>query len=164
MNKQKNEEMQDGESQIPDPLNGTPKTADNIHLSQSTYSGQNKDIEKEFVFNFRTFKEVFPYISSVSISDHSEIEQAYYECVKQHIKLNKKKQTNLSNVVVIQFHKTTVEETQEEEIMIKQKQWSNFFTYVHVPFNDENINPDISTMSEIIGRAMEKKSETKVFD
>lgn len=45
----------------------------------NTYNlkSQAQELEKEFVFNFRTFKEVFPYISSVCISDHSDIEDAY---------------------------------------------------------------------------------------
>lgn len=63
--------------------------------------------------------------------------------------------------MVIQFHKTTVDETSNEDT---QKKWTNFFTYIHVPFTDKNVNADISTMAEIIGRAMEKKSETKIFD
>lgn len=45
----------------------------------NTQKGVSSGIEKDFVFNFRTFKEVFPYISSVSISDHSSIEEAYHE-------------------------------------------------------------------------------------
>lgn len=45
----------------------------------------------------------------------------------------------------------------------KRKVTSNFFTYIHAPFNDKNVNSDIATMAEIIGRAMKKKSETKIF-
>lgn len=124
-----------------------------------------KDVEKEFVFNFRTFKEVFPYISSVSVADHSSIEEAYKQCIKRYLSHHKKKLSFLSNIVVIQFHKTTFENSPTKaDNIFKQKSWSNFFTYIHIPFNDKNVNPDIATMSEIIGRAMEKKSETKVFD
>lgn len=71
----------------------------------------------------------------------------------------------LSNIIIIQFHKTVVSSSSKSEgFKNKYKEWTNFFTYVHVPFLDKNVNPDIATMSEIIGRAMEKKSETKVFD
>lgn len=45
-----------------------------------------------------------------------------------------------------------------------QREYDNFFTYIHIPFLDKNVNPDLSTIAEIIGRAMEKKSETKIFD
>lgn len=51
------------------------------YQNNDAISAQNleKDIEKDFVFNFRTFKEVFPYISTVSVADHSCIEEAYHE-------------------------------------------------------------------------------------
>lgn len=57
----------------------------NLHDSLSQFEAANnfnlklqaQELEKEFVFNFRTFREVFPYISSVCINDHYDIEEAY---------------------------------------------------------------------------------------
>lgn len=70
---------------------------------------QAQELEKEFVFNFRTFKEVFPYISSVCVSDHSNIEEAYSKCIQKHLAPKKKKFSILSNIVVVQFHKIEYE-------------------------------------------------------
>ena len=50
-----------------------------VHNTSEEYARSNRDIEKDFVFNFRTFKEVFPFISSVSISDHSTIDDSFRE-------------------------------------------------------------------------------------
>jgi hypothetical protein len=84
--------------------------------------------------------------------------------LNKHIAQNKKKINFLSNIPVIQFHKNSYERTYENDVIVDEKTNQNFFTYIHVPFNDKNVNTDIASMAEIIGRAMEKKSETKVFD
>ena len=63
----------------------------------------------------------------------------------------------LSNVIIIQFHKNLINNSNDSDLPnVKFKEWTNFFTYCHIPFLDKNVNPDIGTMSEIIGRAMEK--------
>lgn len=64
---------------------------------------------------------------------------------------------------MIQFYKTSYSSIELED-MLKQKQWSNFFTYVHIPFGEKSPGADLGTIAEIVGRAMKKKSETKVFD
>lgn len=146
VNNQQRVEAQSIENDPTDPLLSNDFTTNIIQPS-----------EKEFVFNFRTFKEVFPYISSVSIADHSTLEKAYSECVKKHISESKKKASMLSNIIIIQFHKTLINNSSNSDgPNAKYKEWTNFFTYVHIPFLDKNVNTDIGTMSEIIGRAMEK--------
>jgi hypothetical protein len=133
-------------------------TQDALNAQKAASSG----IEKDFVFNFRTFKEVFPYISSVRISDHSSIEEAYHEWMLRFFSKSKKP-SPLSNILVIQFYKTSYSSLDSED-MLKQKQWSNFFTYVHLPFGERSPWADLGTIAEIVGRAMKKKSETKIFD
>ncbi len=122
------------------------------------------NVEKDFVFNFRTFKEVFPFISSVSVSDHSSIDEAYRACIKSVLDNQKAKTKVLSNILIVQFHKTSGGQRMPGEDTPNQREYDNFFTYIHIPFLDKNVNPDLSTIAEIIGRAMEKKSETKIFD
>lgn len=53
-------------------LENKPLIHDSISQFEASSDGENfniqlqaQELEKEFVFNFRTFKEVFPYISSV---------------------------------------------------------------------------------------------------
>lgn len=136
-----------------------------VHNASDEFARSNRDIEKDFVFNFRTFKEVFPFISSVSISDHTTIDEAYREWIKSVIENQKAKARFLSNILIVQFHKTSNNNrVPGEDMSSDHREYDNFFTYIHIPFIDKNINPDISTMAEIIGRAMEKKSETKIFD
>lgn len=152
-----------GQNQLPVESQPSEIGANDLSSSIRPYSMQGANhSEKDFVFDFRTFKEVFPYISSVNIADHSSLEQAYHDCISKHAK-SAKKGVGLSNVVIIQFHKTEIPNS-DSSYKPKNKEWTNFFTYIHVPFLDKNINTDVSIMSEIIGRAMEKKSETKVFD
>lgn len=144
--------------------NSTHAVKSEAAISSHNLQPQLNNVEKDFVFDYRTFKEVFPYISSVDISENSNIEEAYKVCVKKHITQNKKKLQFLSNIPVIQFHKNSYERKYENDEIVDEKTWDNFFTYILVPFNDKNVNSDIANMAEIIGRAMEKKSETKVFD
>lgn len=145
------------------PLDGQP---DGQRADPADELGRtNRDVEKDFVFNFRTFKEVFPFISSVSVSDHSSIDDAYRECIKSVLDGQKAKSKVLSNILIVQFHKTSGgQRMPAEDMSADQREYDNFFTYIHIPFLDKNVNPDLSTIAEIIGRAMEKKSETKIFD
>jgi hypothetical protein len=57
--------------------NGDNEVKSDAVFTSTNFDPQMNNVEKDFVFDYRTFKEVFPYISSVNISENSNIEDAY---------------------------------------------------------------------------------------
>jgi hypothetical protein len=58
-------------------MNGDNEAKSDVMFTSTNFDPQMNNVEKDFVFDYRTFKEVFPYISSVNISENSNIEDAY---------------------------------------------------------------------------------------